>query len=60
MPVSASAQDAYRILGISEGVSPDEIKNAYRTTVVISEYLVFASERIHRSLGFEMASRSTS
>lgn len=42
--VSASAKDAYQILGVSEGASPDEIKNAYRTTVAIhpSEYLAFA------------------
>jgi preprotein translocase subunit Sec63 len=54
---SASVNDSYRILGISQGVSPDEIKNAYRTTVVIYQS---TRERIHRSLGFEMASGSTS
>lgn len=60
VPASA-AKDAYRILGISEGVRPDEIKNAYRTTVVIHQStLVFAGERIYRPLGSEMASRSTS
>ena len=35
--VPASAKDSYRILGISQGASPDEIKNAYRTTVVIHQ-----------------------
>ena len=35
--VSASANDSYRILGISQGASPDEIKNAYRITVVIHQ-----------------------
>jgi DnaJ-domain-containing protein 1 len=32
-----SSNDAYRILEISEGASPDEIKNAYRIMVVIHQ-----------------------
>ena len=35
--VPVSVKDSYRILGISQGASPDEIKNAYRTTVVIHQ-----------------------
>lgn len=35
--VPVSANDSYRILGISQGASPDEIKDAYRITVVVHQ-----------------------
>lgn len=39
-----SSNDAYRILEISEGASPDEIKNAYRIMVVIYQHPWFPED----------------
>ncbi|KAF8813350.1 DnaJ-domain-containing protein [Phlegmacium glaucopus] len=50
--VPTSVKDAYRILGISEGASPDEIKNAYRTTA-----LKWHPDRHHSRYDKELATR---